>query len=197
MDILVLGAGAWGTALSISAAPRHRVTLWARDPARAAALAEQRENTRYLPGFHLPDAVGIASSAAGELAALAQQHELVIVATPMAALRGMLTQLRGCPRPVAWLCKGFEAPHSQPYGLLGHEIRAEVAPELPAGALSGPSFAQEVARGQPTALVAASAQASVRDALVEESRSSLQVRYPESIESAIVEMERHLPQTHL
>ena len=166
MDILVLGAGAWGTALSISAAPRHRVTLWARDPARAAALAEQRENTRYLPGFHLPDAVGIASSAAGELAALAQQHELVIVATPMAALRAMLTALHACDRPVAWLCKGFEAPVSQAYGLLGHEIRLEVAPKLGAGALSGPSFAQEVANGQPTALVAASESASVRDALV-------------------------------
>ena len=166
MDILVLGAGAWGTALSISAAPRHRVTLWARDPARAAALAEQRENTRYLPGFHLPDAVGIASPAAGELAALAQQHELVIVATPMAALRAMLTALHACDRPVAWLCKGFEAPVSQPYGLLGHEIRLEVAPKLGAGALSGPSFAQEVANGQPTALVAASESAAVREALV-------------------------------
>ena len=166
MDILVLGAGAWGTALSISAAPRHRVTLWARDPARAAALAQHRENTRYLPGFHLPDAVGIASSAAGELAALAQQHELVIVATPMAALRAMLTALHACDRPVAWLCKGFEAPVSQAYGLLGHEIRLEVAPKLGAGALSGPSFAQEVANGQPTALVAASESASVRDALV-------------------------------
>jgi glycerol-3-phosphate dehydrogenase (NAD(P)+) len=166
MDILVLGAGAWGTALSISAAPRHRVTLWARDAARAAALAERRENTRYLPGFHLPDAVGIASPAAGELAALARRHELVIVATPMAALRAMLAALHACDRPVAWLCKGFEAPVSQPYGLLGHEIRLEVAPKLGAGALSGPSFAQEVANGQPTALVAASESASVRDALV-------------------------------
>lgn len=166
MDILVLGAGAWGTALSISAAPRHRVTLWARDAARAAALAERRENTRYLPGFRLPDAVGIASPAAGELAALARQHELVIVATPMAALREILGALHACDRPVAWLCKGFEAPVSQPYGLLGHEIRLEVAPKLEAGALSGPSFAQEVANGQPTALVAASESASVREALV-------------------------------
>jgi glycerol-3-phosphate dehydrogenase (NAD(P)+) len=114
----------------------------------------------------LPDAVGIASSAAGELADLAQQHELVIVATPMAALRAMLTALHACDRPVAWLCKGFEAPVSQPYGLLGHEIRLEVAPKLGAGALSGPSFAQEVANGQPTALVAASESAAVREALV-------------------------------
>ena len=164
MDILVLGAGAWGTALAISAGGRHRVTLWARDAAQAAAIAQQRENTHYLPGFPLPAGVTVASG--GDVAALAQQHALVIIATPMAALREMLTQLRACARPVAWLCKGFEAPQTHPWGLLGHEVRAEVAPQLAAGVLSGPSFAQEVARAQPTALVAASEAAEVRDALV-------------------------------
>ena len=72
--------------------------------------------------------------------------------------------------PLAWLCKGFEPARdtgaARPFGLLPHEVQRQVAPELLAGALSGPSFAQEVARGQPTALVAASAHASVRDALV-------------------------------
>jgi glycerol-3-phosphate dehydrogenase (NAD(P)+) len=80
----------------------------------------------------------------------------------MAGLREMLLALSGTDRPVAWVCKGFEAAS----GLLGHELHAAVAPRLRAGALSGPSFAQEVARGQPTALVAASADAAVRDALV-------------------------------
>lgn len=164
MDILVLGAGAWGTALAISAAGRHRVTLWARDAAQARAIAASRENARYLPGFPLPASVDVVSGSPADLAA---RHALVIVATPMAALREMLVQLRDCRRPVAWLCKGFEAPATHPYGLLGHEIHAEVAPALAAGALSGPSFAQEVARAQPTALVAASASASVREALVE------------------------------
>jgi glycerol-3-phosphate dehydrogenase (NAD(P)+) len=84
----------------------------------------------------------------------------------MAGLRDMLILLRHSAPPVAWLCKGFEAPHTQPYGLLGHEVRAEVAPKLAAGVLSGPSFAQEVANGQPTALVAASDTAVVREALV-------------------------------
>jgi glycerol-3-phosphate dehydrogenase (NAD(P)+) len=163
MDILVLGAGAWGTALAIGAAARHRVTLWARDPAQARAMAASRQNGKYLPGFRLPASVEVSSD---DLAALAGRHALVIVATPMAALRGMLEQLRGCTQPVAWLCKGFEAPATQPYGLLGHEIHAEVAPALAAGVLSGPSFAQEVANGQPTALVAASASAAVREALV-------------------------------
>jgi glycerol-3-phosphate dehydrogenase (NAD(P)+) len=166
MDILVLGAGAWGTALSISAGSRHRVTLWARDAAQAAAIAQSRENLAYLPGHRLAEGVTLASPADGDPPALAQRHDLVIIATPMAGLRGMLVALRQSTRPVAWLCKGFEAPVTQPHGLLGHEVRAEVAPQVPCGVLSGPSFAQEVARGQPTALVAASESPAVRDALV-------------------------------
>ena len=163
MDILVLGAGAWGTALAISAGARHRVTLWARDGVQARAIAAAHENAKYLPGFRLPPSVTVSSD---PIRTLAAAHELVIVATPMAALRAMLSELRGCGRPVAWLCKGFEAPVTQPYGLLGHEVHAEVAPALPAGALSGPSFAQEVGNAQPTALVAASRSPLVRDALV-------------------------------
>jgi glycerol-3-phosphate dehydrogenase (NAD(P)+) len=93
-----------------------------------------------------------------------------VVATPMAALRGMLGVLAEQRVPVAWLCKGFEAPlkpsNSESFGLLPHEIRGQVAPDLIAGVLSGPSFAQEVARHQPTALVAASEHVAVRDALV-------------------------------
>ena len=68
--------------------------------------------------------------------------------------------------PVAWLCKGFEAS-PEGVGRMPHEVQAEVAPQLQAGALSGPSFAQEVARAQPTALVAASAHARVRERLVQ------------------------------
>jgi glycerol-3-phosphate dehydrogenase (NAD(P)+) len=166
MEILVLGAGAWGTALAIAAGSRHRVALWARDAAQAAGVQASGENRMYLPGFRLPAAVSVLSTPASGLPALAAATDLVIVATPMAALREMLGALRDCGRPVAWLCKGFEAPLAAGYGLLGHEIRAEVAPQLPAGCLSGPSFAQEVARGQPTALVAASDSPSVRDALV-------------------------------
>jgi glycerol-3-phosphate dehydrogenase (NAD(P)+) len=163
---VVLGAGAWGTALAIGAA-RHgavRVTLWARDAAQATQIAERRENTRYLPGLALPEGLAVAH---GDPAGLLADAGLVIVATPMAALREWLLKLNGLGAPVAWLCKGFERAQgaSQP-GLLGHEIAAAVAPGLRTGVLSGPSFAQEVARGQPTALVAASAHAEVREALV-------------------------------
>ncbi len=162
MKIIVLGAGAWGTALAISAAPRHAVTLWARDPALAHALETSSTNTRYLPGVALPASLVVRADAATSLPGLAQQHDLVIVATPLAGLRDTLTLLATVRRPVAWLCKGFESN-----GLLAHEIAAQVAPDIVAGVLSGPSFAQEVARGQPTALVAASQHAQVRDALVD------------------------------
>lgn len=164
MKILVLGAGAWGTALSVSAAARHDLTLWARDPQQASTLRADRENPRYLPGIALPPRITVREGAS--VASLAQGHDLVVIATPMAGLRGLLAELAGVSMPVTWLCKGFEAGGEPPRGLLGHEIQAEVAPGLAAGALSGPSFALEVARGQPTALVAASPQAAVRDALV-------------------------------
>ena len=167
MKILLLGAGAWGTALAASAGPRHEVSLWARDPGQAAALRASRENVRYLPGFALPPSVEVLAAATADLPDLCADCDLVVVATPMAGLRGLLQVLRNGRAPVAWLCKGFEAPVSGPYGLLGHEVRSEVAPALRSGALSGPSFAQEVARSKPTALVAASPDQTVRDALVE------------------------------
>jgi len=164
MRIVVIGAGAWGTALAVNAAARHEVQLWARDEGQAVAMQQQRMNARYLPGVTLPAALKvIQGSSPAELAPLA---DLVIVATPMAGLRQSLAALAECNRPVAWLCKGFEASEVGAPGRLGHEIRAEVAPHLAAGVLTGPSFAQEVAAGQPTALVAASEHAAVRDALV-------------------------------
>ncbi|PIF74615.1 glycerol-3-phosphate dehydrogenase (NAD(P)+) [Variovorax sp. 54] len=167
MKICVHGAGAWGTAVAVNAAARHEVTLWARDAAQADAMSAARENTRYLPGLALPASLTVR---AGDIAQAQAGADLVIVATPMAALREQLIALRGTTVPVAWLCKGVEpARDTSPtaFGLLAHEIWAQVAPELKAGVLSGPSFAQEVAEGRPTALVAASPHAGVRDALVD------------------------------
>ena len=170
MKIIVLGAGAWGTALATSASMQpggHAVTLWARDTAQLSLLQAQHENQRYLPGVRLPPALAFSAAPLTELKALAASADLVVVATPMAALRPMLTVLVSCPAPVAWVCKGFEAPMTGEIGLLAHEIQAQVAPDLKAGVLSGPSFALEVARGLPTALVAASVHESVRQALVD------------------------------
>jgi glycerol-3-phosphate dehydrogenase (NAD(P)+) len=163
--ITFIGAGAWGTALAIAACnlpgPRQ-VRLHVRDAAQAEAMALARVNARYLPGLTLPEALQIFSGSLDQLVADAVASDLFIVATPMAGLRQTLGALAQVPSSVAWLCKGFEAGT----GLMPHEVQAAVAPGMRAGALSGPSFAQEVAGGQPAALVAASAHAAVRDALV-------------------------------
>ncbi|WP_439586659.1 NAD(P)H-dependent glycerol-3-phosphate dehydrogenase [Hydrogenophaga sp.] len=172
MKIVVLGAGAWGTALAASAAAQEgefrQVSLWARDARQAEDMRVHRENRRYLPGLALPPTLALTSGPMDDHAAEWRDADLLVIGTPMAGLRGLLGQLTEHPSPVAWLCKGFEAPQEDAWsaGLLGHEIRAQVAPRLKAGVLSGPSFAQEVAHGQPTALVAASEHASVRDVLV-------------------------------
>ena len=175
MKIIVIGAGAWGTAVAVSAARNpgaHQVVLWARDPAQAEVMAAARENARYLPGIPLPRELHLRGGAPDDgLLAAVPQADLIIIATPVAGLRPTLELLQGTDVPIAWLCKGFEAVRdtgaARPFGLMPHEVQRQVAPALRAGALSGPSFAQEVARGQPTALVAASRDADVRRAMVE------------------------------
>jgi glycerol-3-phosphate dehydrogenase (NAD(P)+) len=173
LDILMLGAGAWGTALAVNMvrAGGHRVTLWSRSAAQCAEMLNCAENRQYLPGVTLPPGLRVDARPSSQLGDHARHCDLVIIATPMAALRAMLEQLASQDTPVAWLCKGFEQPqpHSgrQPAtGLLGHEIRAQIAPFMKAGVLSGPSFAQEVAALQPTALVAASRDDSMQQLLV-------------------------------
>lgn len=135
-------------------------------------MQAQRVNARYLPGLPLPQSLLLTGGSGASFDTLLAGQDLIVIATPIAGLRGMLQRLQSVSAPVAWLCKGFEAPlvdtsrDFKPFGLLAHEIRVQAAINLRAGALSGPSFALEVARGQPTALVAASEHASVRDALV-------------------------------
>ena len=161
MNLTVLGAGAWGTALAVNAAVRHPTRLWARDAGQGAQMNALRRNSRYLPGVSLPDELQLGTDFD---AALAHAHDgLVIVATPMAALDEMLRRIGTRARGVLWLCKGLE----QRSGLLGHELASAAVPGLRRGVLSGPSFAIEVARGQPTALVAASTDASLCEEAVE------------------------------
>ncbi|MEJ6007888.1 NAD(P)H-dependent glycerol-3-phosphate dehydrogenase [Paucibacter sp. AS339] len=162
MKISVLGAGAWGTALAIQASARHDVMLWARDASAVAAMRTQGRNQQYLPEAPLPPTLRLESELSAAVAHATEADGLIIVATPMAALRSMLAGLPDGAQ-VLWLCKGFEAGS----GLLGHEIARAVQPRLRAGILSGPSFAQEVALGQPTALVAASEDAALALAAVD------------------------------
>jgi glycerol-3-phosphate dehydrogenase (NAD(P)+) len=161
MKISVFGAGAWGTALAIQAARAgHAVCLWARDAAAAQAMQASRRNAAYLPASELPPE--LLCSADWAQAVAHAEGGLVIVATPMSGLRATLAALPGRAQ-VLWLCKGFEAGT----GRLGHEIARELAPAMRVGVLSGPSFAQEVAAGRPTALVAASEDAALAQAAVD------------------------------
>lgn len=150
MRIAVLAAGAWGTALALAFAPRHSVTLWAREPEFVQEMARARENRRFLPGFVLPAALRLES----DLARAVGGAELVLVATPIAGLRSTLAALArlGSAAPVLWVCKGFEAGT----GKLPHEVFDATLPGVQNGVLSGPSFAQEVAAGRPTAITLAS-----------------------------------------
>ncbi len=156
-SIAVLGAGAWGTALAAHLARRSdvRVTLWARDPAQARAIDAQRANARYLPGLPLPEALSVSA----DLAGLAK-YQLLVVATPVAALPELAERLlaAGARAPLVWLSKGLLlVPLTSEYpagAALAHQLLAPRWP-APVGIVSGPSFAEEVARGLPTAVAVA------------------------------------------
>jgi len=137
--VAVLGAGAWGTAIASVLAARLEVTLWARDRAQAEAMARTRRNERYLPKVEIPAAVKVSAD-------FPDSADLFLAATPVAGLRDVL---KNKPTPLVWLCKGFE----QGTGLLPHQMVEPIVPRC--GALSGPSFAEEVARGLPCALTLA------------------------------------------
>lgn len=151
MKLSVLGAGAWGTALAANWAPHHDVTLWGRNTADLDAMREHRINTPYLPTCTLPDTLRFNADFDSAVA----DAELLVIAVPTGGLRATLTALAARPElpPLVWVCKGFE-PGSRK---LPHQLVAELLPAHSAiGVLSGPSFAQEVAQGYPTALTLAS-----------------------------------------
>jgi len=171
LSVAVLGAGSWGTALAAVASRRHRTVLWARDAAQAGAMADTRENARYLPGVALPDALAVTSDLSAALAPLAADpaRALIILGVPVAGLDATCRELAArlpalglAQTPVIWTCKGFEADTAR----LPHEIVAEAlagTPDIAGGVLSGPSFAREVAQGLPVALTIASTLEPVRD----------------------------------
>lgn len=162
MRLAVLGAGAWGTALAASWAPHHAVTLWGRNAAELDAMRAARVNVRYLPGCPLPDALQFDP----DFDAAVDAAELIVIAVPTGGLRPTLAALARRPAlpPLVWVCKGFE-PGSRK---LPHQLVAELLPgHAGSGVLSGPSFAQEVAHGYPTALTLASNDAALARRLAE------------------------------
>lgn len=155
VNITILGAGAWGTALAISLCENHQVTLWARNSIQCAQLKESRCNTKYLPTIPFPSQLIINS----ELASSLQSADLLILAPPISGLRDLLNKIKQHDfflhqeKKIIWVCKGFEEKTAK----LPHQIVQEIFDDgLVYATLSGPSFAIEVAQGQPTALTLAS-----------------------------------------
>jgi glycerol-3-phosphate dehydrogenase (NAD(P)+) len=157
MRIGVIGGGAWGTALAqVAAANGEPVILWAREHAVVTAINLAHENTVFLPGVALSPSI----RGTGELSDLAACDAWLIV-TPAQHLRASLASLPQSRHPLVLCAKGIEAGTMA----LMSDIAAELHPQSPVAVLSGPTFAAEVARGLPTAVTLACADAAAARAL--------------------------------
>jgi glycerol-3-phosphate dehydrogenase (NAD(P)+) len=148
--VAVIGAGSWGTAMATLVGAAHPASLWARSPELAASMRERRENERYLPGINLPDGLEVTSSLSEALDGVA----VVFMAVPSHGFRAVLTDVRpwaGGSEAVVSLAKGVEIGTN----LRMSQVVAEVLPGVPAGVLTGPNLAREVAEGHPAACVVA------------------------------------------
>lgn len=153
MKITVIGAGSWGTALALHFSQHgNRVSLWTRNADQVRQMQEERENKRGLPGFPFPETLEVCADLADAL----KDSGLVLIVTSVAGLRSsaeLLKQYGAGHFPVLAACKGFE----QDTGLLTFQVLKEVLPDnKKIGVLSGPSFAQELAKQLPCAVVLAS-----------------------------------------
>ena len=181
--ITILGAGAWGTALAISLARRggHQVTLWAHSPAHADQLTDTGENVSYLPGFTIPADVHITS----DLPASIFETNIIVSVTPSQFLRETITHIAPLltrDQIILSASKGIE----ERTNLRMTQVIASIT-ENPSGVLSGPSFAQEVAAGLPTAIVIASNASSVAQ-LIQRDFSSPSLRLYTNDDVAGVEL---------
>jgi len=148
--VAVIGAGSWGTAVGSIVGAAHPASLWVRSPDLAASMVETRENGRYLPGVRIPDGLLVTSSLAEALEGVA----IVFMAVPSHGFRAVLNDvqpLAGGIEAVVSLAKGIEMGTN----LRMSEVVAEVLPGIPAGVLTGPNLAREVAQGHPAACVVA------------------------------------------
>lgn len=149
-QVTVLGGGAWGTALALAMLRAgHAVSLWARDADSVAAIAKG-QNPRYLPNISFETGIVATTDLASALAGA----DCVLVVTPAQALRSVLSEAKphvAVHVPLVLCAKGIE----RDTGRLLSDIAAEILPQNPVAALSGPSFATDVSRGLPTAVVVA------------------------------------------
>lgn len=158
--IAVMGSGAWGTAIAISLARRggHTIALWSYSQQVAATMRERRENSAFLPRFHLPGSIGIFDDAAEAL----EGAEIVVSVTPSQFVRSSYEQFAPHLRAGQMLVSATKGIEDETFLRMSQVIREVLAArglELPCGVLSGPSFAQEVAAGAPTAITIASSDA--------------------------------------
>jgi glycerol-3-phosphate dehydrogenase (NAD(P)+) len=164
----VIGSGSWGTALAVHLAHTgHDVRLWARDPALAAAMSASRENRTYMPGIALPPAL----SPTGDLSMALDGAQFVVVAAPSHGVREVARRASGhVPRGCAIVSatKGLE---EESLLRMSQVLRQELPDAGEVVVLSGPSFASELARTLPTALVAAGESAVVVEAVMAHFRS--------------------------
>lgn len=161
-SVSVLGAGAWGTALALTAARAGRkVSLYAREPELRAALRTKRENDLYLPGIVLPAEIAIL-----ETPEEAARADMVLAVVPTQHLRAAIAALAprlSAGQPVVICAKGLERGSDR----LLTEAVAEAAPRAEIAVLSGPSFAEDVAAGLPTAITLAADDAATAEALAQ------------------------------
>jgi len=153
--IAILGAGAWGTALALSLArqKRHELTLWAHTPSHAEAMIATRENTKFLPGFALPEGLHITH----DLQQAAQDHDILLSVTPSEFLGDTVRAIAPVLRPDHIFVSASKGLENGTYRRMS-EVVASVAP-IRFATLGGPSFAKEVAASLPTAIVLASSDA--------------------------------------
>jgi len=154
-NVAVIGAGAWGTALAIQAARAGAaVTLWARDPARAALIATTRENPR-LPAARLPEQVRVTAE-------LPAADDAFLIAVPTQHMRAVAAHLPASA-PLVCCAKGVEAGTLR----LPLEVLAELHPNAPIAVLTGPNFAAEIAAGLPAASVVAAIDPALRARIID------------------------------
>ncbi len=157
----IVGAGSWGTALGIVL---HRnglnVTIWGNDPQSVAQIVSLKENRPYLPGISLPEAIHFTS----EQEAL-QELDLLLIVTPSRAVREVAARLSTLPLKKGCVLLSCTKGVERGSGLRMSEILAETLPSHPIAVLSGPSHAEEVAAGAPTAVVLGCADESLANRL--------------------------------
>ncbi|MBS1718727.1 MAG: NAD(P)-dependent glycerol-3-phosphate dehydrogenase [Armatimonadetes bacterium] len=147
MDITVVGSGSWGSALTVLLARNgHEVILGGKDEEDILSMRSLRENLKYLPGFAFPDSVRFEL-----LRTLEGQADMIVVAVPAAAVRSVVTELKTQAPIIVVAAKGLEPAGYQ----IPTDIVAELRPGVGVGVLSGPNLAKEIAKGIPTAAVAA------------------------------------------